>query len=213
MKITNLKLHGINIKTIKLKDYLNYMMNDRLTQYHLKKLNPEARRKAKLIIAKCHEKKFDIYIFAALIRLEDHAGVYRQSRPWKEIKKKMIEFRNLGFHYLADVIEEAEPCEGEFKTTSAPGELWHNYGEAFNAYPIFNNKMLCDYKDGENIWKEYGSIVKQAGMYWAGDWKGNLTDHTQAQLRENSNPLKVLTPEQVYDILRKRQIFMKKGNY
>lgn len=187
---------------MKVNDYFNNQLFKLHTEYHLKKINPETRKKAKEIISICQEKKVELYIYEGLLRLHIHAKYYRQSRSWSVIKRKIQDLRNRGFGYLADIIEEVGPQNGVFASFEAPGESWLNYAEGFCATPIVKYKALTNFERGEYFWQTYGKAVKKVGMYWGGQYRG-AKDYSLAQLREKSNPLKVLTPDQVYYTLKK----------
>lgn len=171
--------------------------------YFIKKLIPEVRIKAKEMVSICEEEHFHIVINSSLRKLEEQAIHYRQSRTWEEIKQKIQQLRNSGFSFLSDIIEEVGPQEGPFMTNYAPGESWHNYAEAWDAVPYYNNKFIWDCEVNLHFWKRYGEAVRQVGMYWGGDMPQYEDYFLHAQLREDCDPLKVLSPDQVYYKLKK----------
>lgn len=171
----------------------------------LNKLTPETKEKALIVLDVCQKVGIDLLIYSTLRSLEEQAKLYRQSRSWNEIKIKIQKFRNRGYYFLADIIEEVGPAYGLHVTYAAPGESWHNYAEAWDAVPLQNGKPLWKYKYAKEQWEAYGEAVRQVGMYWAGDWI-SFREYPHSQLRKGGNPLKMLTPEIVHDLLLKHKL-------
>jgi len=157
--------------------------------------------KAKLVQQACEEAAgFDLLIYCTLRPLEEQARLWRQSRSRHEIDLKQQTMRSRGYDLLADIIESVGPQYGEHVTNAAPGESWHNYGEAFDAVPLLGGKPAWNYLKAKSYWDAYGEAVRQAGLFWAGDWI-SFREYPHAQLRQGGNPLKTLTPDQVYATL------------
>lgn len=189
-----------------LKNYYDALRFQAETNYCLKRLSPQVRRKAEEVISLCGKEHFDLIIFSGLRKLEEQAIRYRQSRSWEEIKQKIKQLRNNGFSYLADIIEEVGPREGPFITYNAPGESWHNYAEAWDAVPYVKYRLAWNYKVYVNKWKIYGDAVRKVGMHWGGNMPQYEYYFSHAQLQQDSNPLQVLTPDQVYYKLKKNKL-------
>jgi len=171
----------------------------------LSDLIPEMEDRAEKVIQYCNEKGLDLLIYCTLRSLEEQAKLYRQSRSWSTIEKKIEKFNNRGFKFLADILEGVGPCSGPHVTNAAPGESWHGYAEAFDAVPVVGGKLDWAYDKSKEYeeWEIYGKAVLKAGLVWAGAWK-SFKEFPHAQFRfGSSNPLKIYTPDQVYDILRK----------
>jgi peptidoglycan L-alanyl-D-glutamate endopeptidase CwlK len=167
----------------------------------LEDLVPELREKAAIIQQACKEAaNFDLLIYCTFRSLEEQARLWRQSRSRQEINQKQDSLANLGFTFLAGILEEVGPQYGDHVTNAAPGESWHNYGEAFDACPVLNGKLAWNYLKAKPYWDAYGEAVKQAGLYWAGYW-ANFREYPHAQLRSGGNPLKLLKPQEVNKIL------------
>lgn len=171
----------------------------------LNKLSPETKEKALIVLDVCQKVGIDLLIYSTLRSLEEQAKLYRQSRSWIEIKYKIQKFRNRGYYFLADVIEEVGPSSGSHVTNAAPGESWHNYAEAWDAVPLKCGKSLWKYKDAIEQWEAYGEAVRQVGMYWAGDWI-SFREYPHAQLQKGSNPLKMSNPENIHELLQKHKL-------
>ena len=164
----------------------------------LEDLVPELQEKARLVQQACEEAAgFDLLIYCTLRPLEEQARLWRQSRSRQDIDLKQQKMRSLGYDLLADIIESVGPQYGGHVTNAAPGESWHNFGEAFDAVPLLGGKPAWNYLKAKTYWDAYGEAVRQTGLSWAGDWT-SLREYPHAQLGQGGNPLKTMTPDQVY---------------
>ncbi|WP_299773932.1 M15 family metallopeptidase [uncultured Pseudoteredinibacter sp.] len=158
-------------------------------------LSKDVLDKAKLVQRVMSEVGIDLLIYCTLRSLEEQARLYRQSRSWATIRSKILDLRDSGHGYLAQVLEEVGPCSGPHVTNAAPGESWHNYAEAWDAVPLIGGKPAWNYFDAKEQWEAYGECVRQSGMFWAGDWT-NFREYPHAQLRLGNNPLSELSPDE-----------------
>lgn len=169
----------------------------------LKDLTDEMRAKAEMILQACDEAGgFDLLIYCTLRTLEEQARLFRQSRSRKEIDDKIRKYHNRGYVFLADIIEKVGPCYGEHVTNAAPGESWHNYGQAFDAVPLIGGKPAWNYFKAKSYWDAYGEAVRQAKLFWAGDWV-NFREYPHAQLKKSGNPLTSFNPDEAHSIFEK----------
>lgn len=171
----------------------------------LNDLVPKVKENVIIVQSVCKEVGFDLLIYCTLRSLQEQAKLYRQSRPWSEIKIKIDKFRNRGYSYLAQILEEVGPCSGPHVTNAGPGESWHNYSEAWDAVPLVNGKCVWKYQDAKEYWDAYGEAVRQVGMFWAGDWT-TFKEYPHAQLRQGGNPLKSLEPDKIMEILKNNKL-------
>lgn len=160
-------------------------------------LTPRVRAMAEAVQTRAHAKGFDLVFASTLRDLEAQAVLYRTNRPLAAIQEKVAKCRARGFDFLADVIQRVGPQAGDgtgrLKTNAAPGESWHNYAEAFDAYPLGAGKLAGD---SDPIWQVYGGCVEAVGLVWSGRWT-TFRELAHAQLRAGANPLKVLSPLEV----------------
>jgi peptidoglycan LD-endopeptidase CwlK len=173
----------------------------------LEDLLPEVADKAVAIKGQCEAAGFGLLIYCTQRSLEDQAILFRKSHNKPTVNAKVAQYRNAGFDFLADVLINVGPQRTmESSVTNAgPGESWHNYGEAFDAVPQVNGQEMWDYDEAVEVWETYGRLIHEAQMTWGGDWS-NFPDHPHAQLRIAPNPLRVLSPDQVRQILTDRRL-------
>lgn len=135
------------------------------------------------------------------------ARLYRKSRSRQEIEEKIDHLQSDGFPRLAAIIAFVGPQDGEYGkhvTNAAPGESWHQFGEAWDACPMFDSKrLLWEIKSGSPeftraniIWGTFGQCVREAGLIWAGDWT-SFKEKPHCQLRTGQNPLDTFNPDEV----------------
>lgn len=168
------------------------MLNSR----SLDDLTPDTAVKAQAMLAGGRRLGLDILVASTLRDLEAQAVLFRTNRTGAEIQVKLDKLRGRGFDYLADVIQRVGPQPDDGRghlTNAAPGESWHNYGQALDCYPLVHGKLAGD---GDPRWQLYGQAVEAAGLQWAGRWT-TFREMPHAQLGQGSNPLKVLPPMQV----------------
>ena len=163
-------------------------------------LAPDVQVAANLIVGGCAAEDVDILIYCTLRPLEEQARLYRQSKPWEEIKRKIEKFRDRGLGFLADILQNVGPCHGPHVTNAAPGESWHGYAEALDAVPMIGGKPAWNFNDAPFEWGMYGEMVRQAGLNWSGDWE-TFKEIAHAQKRHGSNPLKLYSPDKIKEML------------
>lgn len=162
-------------------------------------LSKPMQEKVNAFLKLCKERGLDVLIYCTLRTLEEQAKLYRQGHTSSEVQEKIKKFRDRGFGYLADILEGVGPQPtGPKVTNAACGESWHNYAEAVDGCPMKHGKPVWDTSDP--LWKAYGECVRAAGLSWAGDWV-SFKEFPHMQLRSGSNPLKVMNPESIKQIL------------
>ncbi|MCW8330948.1 M15 family metallopeptidase [Photobacterium sp. SDRW27] len=165
-------------------------------------LTEAMRDKAETVQRACKEAgEFELLIYCTLRPLEEQARLFRQSRSRQQIDLKSQKFRSRGLVFLADILESVGPCYGDHVTNAAPGESWHNYGQAFDAVPLIGGKPAWNYMKARSYWDAYGEAVRQTGLYWAGDWQ-RFREYPHAQLNPGGNPLKSMNADEVYTALQ-----------
>jgi peptidoglycan L-alanyl-D-glutamate endopeptidase CwlK len=131
--------------------------------------------------AYCEDYGFFVYVTETLRPLERQAILYRQGHTLAEIKAKMRELTAVyGCPYLADVLWKVGPQYGEHSTDAGPGQSFHQYGDAEDGYPWFQDEnglwTLChDRSNNQRIemWDQYVEASLKAGLeslYTIGDY-------------------------------------------
>lgn len=165
----------------------------------LNDLIPEMESKARELIELCDSKGVEILIYCTYRSPEEQARLFRQGRPYSQIKNKMDRMSKAGFDFLADIIDKVGPQYDKRKVTYAgPGESWHNWKEAFDSVPVVGGKAL--WNDNEK-YKIYGECAMELGLEWGGSWS-RFKDKPHVQYRSGANPLKVFSPDEIKDLLR-----------
>lgn len=170
-------------------------------------LIPEMQDKANFVVGYCKNEGVDLLVYCTLRTLKEQAILFRSSDPdGGKVKSKILWLRNNGFDFLADKIEEINPQKYEgWKTNAAPGESYHNYGEAFDAVPMLGGKPMWGYKSYQKGWDTFGKACKEINLEWGGTWSNKDMPHAQLRpiIDGSSNPLKMSSPEEVKFILTK----------
>lgn len=74
---------------------------------------------------------------------------------------------------------QGRTAPGRIVTNARAGQSFHNHRCAVDVVPIRNGKPVWDAKDA--IWQTVGRLGKEAGLEWAGDWKGRLREMAHFQ--------------------------------
>lgn len=107
----------------------------------LEDLIPPARDRVEDFLALCKHEGIDILVTSTYRDMESQNALYAQGRT----------------------------TPGKIVTNAKPGDSFHNWRCAVDVVPLVNGKPVWD---GSNpIWKRIGSLGKQAGLEWAGEWK------------------------------------------
>jgi peptidoglycan LD-endopeptidase CwlK len=74
--------------------------------------------------------------------------------------------------------QQGRGTPGMIVTNAKPGESFHNYKLAFDFVPLVNGK--CSWGDS-SVFTQCGTIGKDLGLEWAGDWTGKLREMAHCQ--------------------------------
>tara|TARA_R110000787_G_scaffold47246_2_gene114458 strand:+ start:2146 stop:2685 length:540 start_codon:yes stop_codon:yes gene_type:complete len=163
-------------------------------------LTPQTRIAAAAVDRMCADAGFPILIYCTMRTCAEQAQIYRSTRTRSEITSKMQSLTDMGYPFLAQLIESVGPQAGQLgkhKTKAGPGESWHNYGEAFDAAPKVGGSVIWDTADPG--YAAYGHACQLMDLTWGGSWGW---DHPHAQLRATKNPLRAgMDPLNVRDML------------
>lgn len=127
----------------------------------------------------------------------EQAKLWRQSRSREEIDRKIQSLRDDGAHFIAGVIELVGPQHGLWATNAAPGESWHQWGEAVDCFWLDNGKSNWSAEEVEgqkNGYLVYTDIAENMGLTAGGSWKKK--DWVHVQLRDHSVD-SIYTPREI----------------
>lgn len=172
---------------------------------NLQDLTPELADKARKAEEKCKARGVDLLIYCTLRTPQEQARLYRQGRATWKIKRKQKKLRREGYGFLADILEKVGAQTGKKVTNAAPGESWHNFGQAFDAGPVVNGAIQWSYQNNKKSWNIYGNIAEKLGLNWGGSWK-SFKDYPHCQLISGGNPTDYYTPEKMENKLRKMNL-------
>jgi peptidoglycan L-alanyl-D-glutamate endopeptidase CwlK len=178
-------------------------------------LRPDVQKKLIQVIAACKAQGVDLLVTSTFRSLKDQARLYRKTRTRWEIEQKIeslkydyehgLRLDGRGFYFLADVLEGVGPQSGplgKHVTGAGPGQSWHNYGLAFDAYVLVDGKPDFEVTNPA-AWEIYIQAVEKNGLASAARWIHNR-ELPHAQLAGlPSDPLKGRTPDEVRAELEK----------
>lgn len=147
----------------------------------LQQLDPTAVVLFNELLQKCQAQGYEMVPFDGLRTLKEQAKLWRQSRPTKEVTEKIRKLRAADCGFLADIIEKVGPCHGRWATNAIPGLSWHNWGEAMDCMRIIKGR--AEWED-LNAYMPYGTIAKQMGLRWGGDFTKPDAVHVQINQKE-----------------------------
>lgn len=70
----------------------------------------------------------------------------------------------------AEYYAQGRTAPGDIVTRAMPGQSYHNYGVAFDCYPLDNKGNIVWSRDMK-FWLPLESAAREAGLEWAGRWK------------------------------------------
>jgi peptidoglycan L-alanyl-D-glutamate endopeptidase CwlK len=150
---------------------------------NIKDLRPEFRVKVGYFLDLCQKAGLDVLVYCTLRPFDEQARLFRQSRPIGQIMRMKVLLEDLYQRPdLAKILMDVGPQSGPWRTDSAPGLSFHNFGLALDAAPLQGGKL--PWLDGEDerdaeLWSKYGMAAASAGLTWGGSWKKRDMPHIQ----------------------------------
>ena len=141
-------------------------------------LDPKFREKLELVLKRTKDKGYVLVPYYTRRSLQTQAKLWRQSRTWQEIKRKIDYFRDNNCNYLADILKSVGPQMGRWATNAPPGFSWHQYDLAADCFIMENNKAIWD--DKHKGYLMYYRMCEEAGIYSGYDF-GDI-NHCQDRL-------------------------------
>lgn len=146
----------------------------------ISELRTETAAKAQLFLDACEFARLAVLIICTYRSPEEQARLYRVGRTTAAIHAKARELElDWGRPDLADLLLDVGPQHGPAIVTNAgPGQSSHNYRAAFDFVPLIEGKPYWRTKTPEDLalWARFGEIGINAGLEWAGSWRGPLRE-------------------------------------
>jgi len=147
----------------------------------LEDLNKEFRKDVDLLLTYCSSQHITMVPFCTLRSVQEQAVLWRQSRRIQVIEKTIKLLEKQKAYYLAQVLEEVGPQNGEWRTDAPPGFSWHNFGFAIDSYVSVQTE-----KGEEAIWgsdhvgyEVYSTEAIRMGLTSGRYWKKDDCVHVQ----------------------------------
>ncbi len=126
------------------------------------------------------------------------ARYWRQSRSSHQITTQIAKLREDGAPFIATILEDVGPQNGNHVTDALPGQSFHQFRRAIDSYVVSPEtgralwrekaRDASEYQRAIELYAQYGSFAKKLGMIWGGDWSFGDFGHVQGQ--KKSSPLK-----------------------
>ncbi len=155
--------------------------------YKLSGVQPEFLVKIHNLHLECESNGLKILTYCGVRTVNEQNKIYRQSRSTNFILTKASNLEiTLGYRFGEALLRIGPQKNGPRVTNAAGGQSWHNYGYAADSVPIVNGKLIWDTKHPRNmeLWQLFGKCVREVGLYWAGDWEGDLVEYAHCQYFE-----------------------------
>ena len=166
-------------------------------------LESDFRRDALNLLVTCRTLGIEMRPYCTIRDPQEQARLWRQSRPFSEIERRVNALRQSGADFLADVILSVGPQNGRHVTNAIPGLSWHQWGEAFDCFWLVDDDAEWSTRrkivigDGREIngYKLYGEEARNLELTSGGFWS-RLKDWPHVQKR----PRRVLNYYSLADV-------------
>jgi len=133
-------------------------------------LTPAMQARAREVLWLAEKRGMELLIYCTWRSPEEQARLFRQGRGLAEIEGAAERLGTIwGRADLGQLLLDVGPQAGDRVVTNAgPGQSAHQYREAWDAVPLVGGKAMWD--PAHESWEQYGEIVMEAGLQWAGTW-------------------------------------------
>ena len=125
----------------------------------INRLKPDFRINVKKLYSICKKEGYILIPFYTERDVYEQAKLYRQSRPWKEIKATINYLKIEKAPFLAQVLEEVGPQNGIWATNAPPGFSFHQWGEAVDSFLLIGGKAVWK-EDHEGYWIYHREAIR-----------------------------------------------------
>lgn len=153
-------------------------------------LNSQLKTKVITLVARCHQRGFEMRPNNGLRDPFEQAKLWRQSRSIEEITNKINELKAQSTIFLAEYLSLVGPQHGE-RNQRTPRFSWHQWGEALDCFWLLDGKSEWSTKklvDGQNAYHVYADEAESLGLTAGGHWK-KFKDWPHVQFRPEIAPV------------------------
>lgn len=135
------------------------------------------------------------------------AKFWRQSRSALEVREGIAWLRAAGAIWIADIVESVGPQFGRWATNAVPGNSWHQWGEAADAYAEVDGRCSWDSVPGQvggpgdAYYHFYAERAVELGLCPLGPVIG---DWPHVQARQESAPSQLMSWPEIDAEMRRR---------
>ena len=165
----------------------------------LNDLIPAFKTQVDQLLSECDSSGYPMRQFFTLRTPFEQGKLWRQSRSRQQVERKIRELRSSGADFLAHCIESVGPQNGRHVTNAIPGFSWHQWGEAVDCFWLVDGDAEWSTRkkiNGVNGYANYATIAKSLDLTAGGFWS-SFKDWPHVQLRNESNPGKVLSLQKI----------------
>ncbi len=131
-------------------------------------LDPKFRAMVERVIKYCRQQGYELVPFFTLRDVHVQAKLWRQSRTTAQIREAIESLKNRDAPFLANVLDEVGPQNGQQVTNALPGFSWHQWGLAVDCFVREEGKAIWNSShEGYKIYaKTARNLGLTAGLYW-----------------------------------------------
>lgn len=175
----------------------------RLMSRDIEDLVPSFRGSVRQVLEACKAEGVIMVPFFTVRSPTEQAVLWRRSRTADVIARKIQFLHDQKADFLAGVLRDVGPRDGDWATNALPGASYHQWGEAIDCYWEVNGKQSWDTKglvNGVNGYKVYAEKAAEFGLTALGP---SLGDWVHIQLRAGS-VTDQFTWQQINDRMKER---------
>ena len=173
----------------------------------LDELSDVCRSRFEALFADCETNGTPMRPYFVRRRPRKQAALWRQSRSRLEVETGIAWLRAAGAPMLAKIIVDVGPQWGRWATNAVPGNSWHQWDEAVDAYAEVDGRMSWDTVPGQvggpgdAFYRFYAERAVALGLTSLGPRLGDWV-HVQASPR--SSPARVMGWPEIDAEMRRR---------
>ena len=170
-------------------------------------LNEDCVHRFRELFADCEGNGTPMRPFFVVRRPRKQAELWRQSRTRLEVRTGIAWLEGAGAPWLAKIVSDVGAQYGRWATNAAPGNSWHQWNEAVDAYAEVDGRMSWDTipgkvgGDGDEFYRFYADRALALGLTPLGPTVG---DWVHVQTNPRSSPARVMGWPEIDAEMRRR---------